>query len=604
MSANIAIVSPILTREELAPALAECAAGAAWKSVLERLLLALPLERAERLMQLVKEGRGAWVPLLRARGGEALLLGNPLSGTAVALARAGYRVTAVDERDDLARLAAARDAALAGGRGRFPVVGTGAARGVPLPFPDRAFDLVVLETGPFGHGGPLDAALAECRRLCAGELVLVADNRLGYKRSSGRRADFRVPRPLEWAAGVLRPEAGRRTLGGYRRALATGGFGAPRVFSLYPHSLDYSQVADVDGAGPRLQLGPMERRNRLKIAGYRAGLFGLLTPSFALASAREGAALQPSARIEDALDELAARIGEPRPAVEHLVATRGNSAVIHTAVPGAPEDEPAGRWTLHVPLSPQQEVQMRRHHAALEALRRAHPALPVPEPLHAGEAAGLALSCERRLGGLTAPQLSGRLDCMRRLYADAAAQLAGLVVEPDALLDEERFEALVGARIDLVARFAAVPSTLHALARMRDEARERLVGLPLPLVFHHADLRSKHVQVEPDGRVLGYLDWGSSVDVDLPYFDLLHLVAHDRKQQVGLSTGDAWQLLRGGRGLRDFEREALDDYAARLALPPAYRRALEDLYPAFVGAMAEANWDYSRPRWVHRNFGI
>ena len=33
-------------------------------------------------------------------------------------------------------------------------------------------------------------------------------------------------------------------------------------------------------------------------------------------------------------------------------------------------------------------------------------------------------------------------------------------------------------------------------------------------------------------------------------------------------------------------------------------RAIEGLYPVLVAAMAEKNWDYSRPRWLHRQFGI
>jgi hypothetical protein len=31
---------------------------------------------------------------------------------------------------------------------------------------------------------------------------------------------------------------------------------------------------------------------------------------------------------------------------------------------------------------------------------------------------------------------------------------------------------------------------------------------------------------------------------------------------------------------------------------------MEAAYPVFVAAMAEATWDYSRPRWLHRQFGI
>jgi hypothetical protein len=31
---------------------------------------------------------------------------------------------------------------------------------------------------------------------------------------------------------------------------------------------------------------------------------------------------------------------------------------------------------------------------------------------------------------------------------------------------------------------------------------------------------------------------------------------------------------------------------------------VEALYPVLVGAMAERNWDYSRPRWVHTQFEL
>ena len=30
----------------------------------------------------------------------------------------------------------------------------------------------------------------------------------------------------------------------------------------------------------------------------------------------------------------------------------------------------------------------------------------------------------------------------------------------------------------------------------------------------------------------------------------------------------------------------------------------QGLYPLLVADVAEKNWDYSRPRWVHRLFGI
>ncbi len=570
------------TADALAAALARLDAGTTYKTALEELLLALDEDRANRLQLLLKEGRGAWLPLLRAGGGEALFVGNALSGTAVALARSGFCVTVRDASELRVRFAAHRDRALA--RGELvtrPHAGT--------------FDLVVHEEGSI--------ELDELRRAARGELVWIAENRLAYKRSTGLRGDFRVQRPGAFARAALRPSEPRRTLFGYRRALAATGFARPRALALYPHARDFAQVVALDDETPRLSIGPKERANRLKLFGYRAGLFPLLTPSFALIAAREEASLPVARRLERVLAGLAERVGEPLPVAEHLVATRGNTAVVHTALVGGDARDPLGRWTVHVPLSPQQREQAERHFARLGEVRRVFPAVPVPEPLFAGELEGLFLTCERRLGGLTAPQLAGEHAAIAQVYRDVAEQLATLVRER-VRVDEALFDELVGAKVRLVARHAGRAETAARVERMGAEARERMLGRELPRVLYHADLRSKHVQVTTEGRVLGYLDWGSSERSDLPYFDLLHLVVHERKQEAGLSAAEAWRIVRAGDELRPFERDALADYARRVDLDEVSCAALAELYPVLVGAMAESNWDYSRPRWLHRNFGV
>jgi hypothetical protein len=48
----------------------------------------------------------------------------------------------------------------------------------------------------------------------------------------------------------------------------------------------------------------------------------------------------------------------------------------------------------------------------------------------------------------------------------------------------------------------------------------------------------------------------------------------------------------------------LDRYEELLALPRAYTDAVRAAYPVFVAAAAEQNWDYSRPRWVHRQLSL
>jgi aminoglycoside phosphotransferase (APT) family kinase protein len=131
----------------------------------------------------------------------------------------------------------------------------------------------------------------------------------------------------------------------------------------------------------------------------------------------------------------------------------------------------------------------------------------------------------------------------------------------------------------------------------------QLLGRPLPLVFYHADLRAKHVQVDEQGNVLGFLDWGTAEAQGLPYFDLLHLVVHEVKQEHGLSAGAAWRRMLA-RELRGHEEACLERYRELMGLEPDVARAIERIYPVLVAAMAEKNWDYSRPRWLARQFEL
>jgi aminoglycoside phosphotransferase (APT) family kinase protein len=139
---------------------------------------------------------------------------------------------------------------------------------------------------------------------------------------------------------------------------------------------------------------------------------------------------------------------------------------------------------------------------------------------------------------------------------------------------------------------------------LRDEMRERLIGKSIPRAVYHADMRAKHVQLDVDGGVTAYLDWGTTELEGLPYQDLLHLVVHERKQEAGLSAAAAWSIVRDRAELRDVERESLACYARTVGLDDETCRAFELMYPVLVAAMAEKNWEYSRPRWLHRQFRL
>lgn len=574
-----------------------------FKTRLEILVYELPADQADSAMMLLKESRGAWGLLLEAASGNALFLGDAMSGTPIALATLGFKVTVMDRSFARTRFAVDRGEAMVPGSTR----GVAAGDGPHLPFADQAYDVVVLEGGlPTPETG-WAFSMKELRRVAKCELIVTADNRLGYKRSTGRRGDFRRdPRVL--LREMIAPSRSEATLPTTRRLVmgeGTGAWPVARAFSLYPHAREFSHVVALDEGQPQLTIGPRERKNRLKMVGHRLGLFKWLTPSFAVHARKKPA--QASDRLTRILQQLGRIIGEDVPVADIMVATRSNDALIHTAPADGREPEGLtgpGRWTLHFPLQPAKRKMVAVHHEWLTRLRRDLPDIPVPEPLFQGELEGTVVAVERRLGGLSGTDVTGDRKLTRRMFLDAAKHMALCLDDAPTTLDERFRESLLTPRFDRVERLIRSDSTAKEIRALRSRIEERLIGSSTRLGIYHADLRGKHVQVDPTGAVIGYLDWGASEPSFLPFIDLLHLVIHQRKQEVGGAFGDAWRALIKPENRRDYEQEALECYLDHAGLGSEELAFYLEAYPLFVAGMAERNWDYSRPDWVRRQFGI
>lgn len=571
-----------LEADDLAQFFARTAENADFRVALEELLCSLPLQRAEHLMLLMRHSRSAWLPLLRTRKGRALVIGNAFSGAGAGLAFLGWEVVLRD--DSAARLAFASARA----RGlELPMETELADGGRKLPHANDSFDLVVGDRAA-------EVSAHEMARISCGEVVLIADNRYGYKRSTGVHGEFEVRQPGEYLKSLFSKEG--RSLAEHSTELKRAGLVGLRPHALYPDSRDFTFCVSLGDSGPTLPIGPKERSNRLKMLAQGLGLFPHLTPSYALIAHKPRARLEPPLSALLLAEALGVEESETPP-VEHLVNTRGNNALVLSA-----GERPL---TLHIPMESHQKRHVKRHLAALAELPLQFPWLPIPRSLGAVMVDDLWYSAEERLEGLTSGQICGDPKRVERMLKDVAAHFAQLTTRAPAPFTESDCDRLVGARMRRVVEKATEPGTIAALREMEWRAREALVGAIFPLVRAHGDLRSKHVQVDHDGHVLGYLDWGSTEEMDLPLFDLLHLLVHERKQEAGLTPGEAWRLLEDDRSaLRPYEREALDSYTDALGLLPGVVKAIEGLYPLLVADVAEKNWDYSRPRWVHRLFGI
>lgn len=565
-----------------------------YKERLEDFLAKLSPAASESAMMLLKESRGSAAMLLCGGSGRALFVGNALSGTPLALGSLGFQVTVLDRSSLRLMFALARAEAYLPGS----TCAVRAGDDAHLPFHDGAFQVAVQEDGVPGPKAGWGYGIEELRRIATDEVLVAADNRFGYKRSTGERGRFRRS-PLRFLKEGLRPSRGEQTLEGTRRVVQ-GPWPASTAYALYPHAQEFSHVVGLDAPKPRLSIGPRERRNALKMWGYHLGAFRWLTPSFAIHARREKS--MGKRRIERVLEALGERTGEPGATLDILVATRSNNVLALTEGPVA--GHPSGSWAIHIPLQPFKRRMVRAHHDWLVHAAASFPRVRVPQALFAGTIDGLELAACRRVRGLNGTDVTGDPVRTAAMFESAAGQLAMLLEPGSTTMDAELYATLITRRVERVLGLVRRKGTAADLRAREGRLREYLLGRSVRFAMYHADLRSKHMQVLPSGEVAGILDWGASEGRFLPLVDLLQLVIHQRKQESGVTFGDAWkQMCERGHWL-PHEAKAINGYAEAAGLGPTDIAAYLDAYPLFVAGMAERNWDYSRPDWIARQFGI
>ena len=357
-------------------------------------------------MLFLRHSRAAWLPLLRTRSGRALVIGNAFSGAGAGLAFLGWEVVLRDDSSERLAFADAR------ARGLELSMETELSEGGrELPHPDGSFDLVVRDSRA-------EVNTDELARVSRGEVVLIADNRYGYKRSTGVHGEFEVRRPGEYLKSLFSAEG--KSLAEHSTELKRAGLVGLRPHALYPDSRDFTFCVSLADSGPTLPIGPKERSNRLKMLAQGLGLFPHLTPSYALI------AHKPRARLERPLSDLllAEALGveeSATPPVEHLVNTRGNNTLLLSG-----GERPL---TLHLPMESHQKRHVKRHLAALTELREEFPWLPIPRSLGAVMVEGIWYSAEERLAGLTSGQICGDPIRVERMLRDVAGHLAQLTTE-------------------------------------------------------------------------------------------------------------------------------------------------------------------------------
>lgn len=578
---------------------------AAFRRAFEDLLAEISPRAASTAEWGTRESVGA-AALLRRGGadGPALVIGSGFLGTAPALAVLGEEVVVAD--DDESRLEFVKLRAAAQNLNIRGII----INSPRLPFGDATFGSIMIPDAPAGlpMAGriPWDALLAETRRVLkpGGDLVVLAANRFAYKRFTGLHGRFAKPGPAAFVRRALGNSHGEYSCRGWARTLRAAGYLDISGFATYVSHLDYHYICSLERQGwPRLEIGPRERANRLKVLGNAIGLFPWLTPSFAFTAVAPGAnvninktgggARAQGAMAFETITRLAADAGgiDARGArTEHLLATRGNAAIALAA-----------GVVARVPLCAKETRLGSLHLKYSERLRTQWQQFPAPRAIGEVNHRGAQAFVEERLPGLNSAQLLLQHKTRIVTWEGLAGHLSKLVIAREALTPP-LLEELLFSRARLAAdrmRDARIAERIHALAK---GAAAQLRGLRCPLVISHGDLRAKHVLVDAAGTVTGILDWGTAREPNLPLFDLLHFIIHDHKQQFESTLDEAAMRVVFGGEADEGAENAIRQYCAAIGLDAAARRACEWLYPLEVAATAFNNWDYDRPRWVEVNF--
>jgi SAM-dependent methyltransferase len=470
--------------------------------------------------------------------------------TALGLAAHGASVTAIHPDADESRRIAAHVADAGAANVQSLCIGTEAR---PLPFPDGAFDGVVvhdLEARVLrrGRAAPLDQLLAETRRLVrpGGFVYVAAPNSLGYSRFS---------RGLPQGARATGMLSGSRL----RRHLRQAGY---RAWHTHPLLFDGLQVFEVvPPCGYTSVKNRFRRRERVKelLIGRRGRTW--LAPGYAFVAFRD--ATSPP-RLELLQQHLRARgfLGPPAATeLKRFLLLQGKNLYSF-----GPHGGRFGELVVIVARSARALSRRQREAAVLDELHQARPGIEslVPRLRGQGIFEGEHYFVHDEVQGISVDAVAPYLDDVTRKAVVLLERFHRATAEPRRIGDAA-YEPLFG-RLFEQAR-ATHPEVAPALIELERAVRERVWGRSVSQVWLHGDYKIENVLLdETTLEIRGLVDWELSLREGLPLIDLFYLILYNRslRDRQGISAGYCSVLLPDA--LTPFEREQVESYLSTVPI--------------------------------------
>jgi aminoglycoside phosphotransferase (APT) family kinase protein/SAM-dependent methyltransferase len=523
----------------------------------------------------------------------------------LALARGAASVLVLDGDVDRLRLAYAQ----ACGRGLGNVTVAKVTDAVRLPLADASIDLVVVPgiaewfEAVAGDGQVAPAAgadlLAEIRRVLRprGQAYIATDNPFG----PARLLDIGRPRVVRFSIGAL------------RRAAASAGFARADLFAPLPFRHKFHQVLDV-GRADRLNfcMDPYRTRGRLlrplvklwdrcnRDGRLEQRLYGGL-PAFGAVLSTDDTSSPYAERVLDHVGHAARVSAVARPLARYYVRPKG----VVVLVAGTPDD---GGLIVRLPLDDAAEMNCARQHQALETLA-ADARIPsplralFPQPLGRGVFDGQPYFAESGLRGELGRRYYSlperRFDHAITAAADVLCALRRATERP-VRIDEAEFARICGTWLDEL-RHVVRTESAAGLDTIESLLRATLLGVTLPLGWHHGDYDFANILYGDDDRVTGVLDFEVFDPAGLPIVDLLVLLARRPIRQQGFAFGTLFVRSILERKLPPLETALLARELETLGIDERLYRALAICCWLNHLRLRRDSWLVRSPSWLDEN---
>ena len=145
------------------------------------------------------------------------------------------------------------------------------------------------------------------------------------------------------------------------------------------------------------------------------------------------------------------------------------------------------------------------------------------------------------------------------------------------IVDDVVFENLFGAIVRQV--IATYPETGPVLERIETRLRRVVHGRSMVTVWLHGDYKMENIIFDKKTLgINGIIDWEHSRRDNLPWLDLMYLVAYNRIASDGLDFFEAYRAVISPENLTDHEKSVIAAYASAFPVTPDMKTVLSCLF--------------------------